>query len=86
MPLSSLTKPDRPPTTLVQPHFWPYRFSVVLKSSKELTELMLLGRPPSPSSASSSGSSLVFTHTGKYFSFSWKVECDKGMVGFGANQ
>lgn len=34
-------------------------------------ELMLLGRPPSPSSASSSGSDLVFTHTGKYFSFSW---------------
>lgn len=44
---------------------------MVLKSSRELTELMLLGSPPSPSSASSSGSGLVFTHTGKNFSFSW---------------
>ena len=48
-------------------------FRSVLKSSRELTELMLLGSPPSPSSASSSGSSLVFTHTGKNFSFSWGV-------------
>lgn len=60
------------PATLPGPRCVPYRFSVVLNSSKELTELMLLGRPPSPSSASSSGSGLVFTHTGKYFSFSWQ--------------
>ena len=67
---------------------WPptpstHRFSVVLKSSRELTELMLLGSPPSPSSASSSGSGLVFTHTGKNFSFSWGceemgIDCEAG--------
>lgn len=61
------------PATLPGPRLVPYRFSVVLNSSKELTELILLGRPPSPSSASSSGSGLVFTHTGKYFSFSWQA-------------
>lgn len=49
-----------------------HRFSVVLKSSRELRELMFLGRLPRPSSASSSWWILVLTHRGKYLSFSCK--------------
>ena len=47
-----------------------HRFSVVLKSSRELTDEMLRGRLPSPSSVSSSDFFFLLTHTGKYINFS----------------
>lgn len=49
---------------------WTHRFSVVLKSNRELTDEMLRGRLPSPSSVSSSDLFLLLTHTGKYINFS----------------
>lgn len=50
--------------------FKTHRFSVVLKSSRELTDEMFRGRLPSPSSASSSDFFLLLTHNGKCINFS----------------
>lgn len=54
-----------------------HRFSVVLKSNRELTDEMFRGRLPSPSSVSSSDFFLLFTHTGKYINFSWRRDTDR---------
>lgn len=51
-------------------YVWTHRFSVVLKSNRELTDEMLRGRLPSPSSVSSSDFFLLPTQTGKYINFS----------------
>lgn len=51
-----------------------HRFSVVLKSNRELTDEMLRGRLPRPSSVSSSDFFLLLTHSGKYINFSWKED------------
>lgn len=55
-------------------YVWTHRFSVVLKSNRELTDEMLRGRLPSPSSVSSSDLFLLLTHTGKYINFSWEKD------------
>lgn len=57
-----------------------HKFSVVLKSNRELTDEMFLGRPPNPSSVSSSDFFLLLTHTGKYVSFSWRGEINTKCV------
>lgn len=62
------------------PSSFTHKFSVVLKSNRELTDEMFRGRLPNPSSVSSSVFFLLLTHTGKYVNFAWRGEINTKCV------